>query len=369
MKICYLADSNSIHTQKWVKYFVEKGYKISLISFSPHKIEGSKNYFIKLPFPKAISPAGSNFLKLQYFLSIPKIKKLVKMIKPDILHSHWATSYGIVGSFINYHPYIVSVWGSDIYDFPYKSLFHKILTKRVLKSADKICSTSIVMSKEIAKFTNKQIVITPFGVDIKKFRPNNAIKKDDYITIGTIKALEEKYGIEYLIRAFAILKTKLPNTKIKLEIYGNGSKKEYLEKFTTNLGLTNHVKFYGHISHDIVPKKFNYFDIAVFPSIYESESFGVAVIEAQACGVPVVVSNIGGLPEVVKNGETGIIVPPKDVNALSNALIDLIKDKQKRIKFGNEARKFILSNYDWSENAKIMGKIYKDLLYFNTTNK
>jgi glycosyltransferase involved in cell wall biosynthesis len=361
MKICYLADSNSIHTQKWVKYFVEKGYEISLISFSPEKIKGVKNYFIKLPFPKAISPTGSNLLKLQYFLSIPKIKKLVKMIKPDILHSHWATSYGIVGSFINYHPYIVSVWGSDIYDFPYKSLFHKILIKRVLKSADKICSTSIVMSKEIAKFTNKQIVITPFGVDIKKFRPNNVIKKDDYITIGTIKALEEKYGIEYLIKAFATLRNKLPEVKLKLEIYGKGSQKKYLEKLTAEFGLTHQVKFYGYIAHDIVPKKFNYFDIAVFPSIYKSESFGVAVIEAQACGVPVIVSNIGGLPEVVKNRETGIIVPPKDVNALADALFDLITNAEKRKRYSLNARKHILKNYRWVENANIMENLYLKL--------
>lgn len=357
MKICYLADSNSVHTQKWVKYFAEKGYEISLISFSPHKIEGVENYFIKLPFPQAISPTGSNFLKLQYFLSIQQIKKLVKIINPDILHSHWATSYGIVGSFINYHPYIVSVWGSDIYEFPHRSFLHKWLIKKVLKSADKICSTSTTMAKEIEKYTDKGIIVTPFGVDVKKFRHEN-IKKDNSLVIGTIKSLEKKYGIEYLIRAFAILKTKLPDAKLKLEIYGKGSQKVYLEKLTAEFGLTHQVKFYGHIAHDIVPKKFNYFDIAVFSSISESESFGVAVIEAQACGVPVVVSNIGGLPEVVKNGETGIIVPPKDVNAFANALFDLITDAEKRKKYGLNARKHVLKNYSWVENAKIMENLY-----------
>ncbi|MBC8526083.1 MAG: glycosyltransferase [Candidatus Cloacimonetes bacterium] len=362
MKICYLADSNSIHTQKWVKYFVEKGYKISLISFSPHKIEGTKSYFIKLPFPKSISPVGSNFLKLQYFLSIFKIRKIVNKIKPDILHSHWATSYGIVGSFINYHPFIVSVWGSDIYEFPYKSIIHKWLIKRVLKSADRICSTSIVMSKEIAKFTNKKIFVTPFGVDVEKFKPPKQESNKKYFTIGTIKSLEEKYGLEYLIRAFAILKKQLNDKKIKLEIYGKGSQEEYLKKLSYDLGLSNVIGFKGYISHDLVPEKFQCFDIAVFPSISDSESFGVAAIEAQACGVPVVVSNVGGLPEVVNNGKTGFVVPPKDSYIIAKKILYLYENKNIRKKMGNTARKFVIENYVWENNAKIMSDKYLELL-------
>jgi len=359
MKICYLADSNSIHTQKWVKYFADKGYIINLISFSGKKIKGVKNYFIKLPFPKAIRPTGSNFLKLQYFLSIYKIRKIVNKIKPDILHSHWATSYGIVGSFINYHPFIVSVWGSDIYEFPCKSFIHKWLIKRVLESADRICSTSIVMSKEIARFTNKKIFITPFGVDVEKFKPTKQDSNKKYFTIGTIKSLEEKYGLEYLIRAFAILKKQLNDKKIKFEIYGDGSQKEYLKKLSKDFGLSSDIRFFGHIPHNFVPEKFQRFDIAVFPSL--SESFGVAAIEAQACGVPVVVSNVGGLPEVIKDGKTGIIIPAKDAKALANALFILIEDEQKRIKYGKQARKHILKNYYWRSNANIMLNIYKEL--------
>ena len=358
-KVLFLADSNSIHTQKWVKYFVNKGYKISLISFSEKKIKGVKNYFIKLPSPKSISPAGSNFLKLQYFLSIFKIRKIVNQIKPDILHSHWATSYGIIGCFSNYHPFIVSVWGSDIYEFPYKSFIHKWLIQRVLKSADKICSTSIVMSKEIAKFTNKEVFITPFGVDVEKFKPQKQESNKKYFTIGTIKSLEEKYGLEYLIRAFAILKKQLNDKKIKLEIYGDGSQKEYLKKLSKDFGLSGDIKFFGHIPHNFVPEKFQRFDIAVFPSL--SESFGVAAIEAQACGVPVVVSNVGGLPEVVNNGKTGFVVPPKDSYIIAKKILYLYENKNIREKMGNTARKFVIENYVWENNAKIMSDKYLEL--------
>ena len=360
MRICYLADSNSIHTQKWVKYYLEKGYEISLISFSKNQIKGAKNYHIKLPFPKSISQTGSRLLKLQYFLTIPEIRKIVNQIKPNILHAHWATSYGITGCFVNYHPFVVSVWGSDIYEFPYKSFIHKWLIKKVFKSADRICSTSIAMSKEIAKFTEKKIFITPFGVDVKIFIPNNKKKQSSSLTIGTIKSFEEKYGIEYLIRAFALLKKQLYDFNLQLELYGKGSQENYLKKLSDSLGLSNIVKFKGYISHDLVPNKFQHFDIAVFPSL--SESFGVAAIEAQSCGVPVIVSNVGGLPEVVKDGETGIVVPSKDVKAFANKLFDLIVDEKKRIEYGKQARKHILNNYNWQNNANIMTDLYKGLL-------
>ena len=100
------------------------------------------------------------------------------------------------------------------------------------------------------------------------------------------------------------------------------------------------------------------FDISVFPSILESESFGVAAVETQACGIPVVVSNVGGLPEVVRNGKTGIVVPPRDINGLKNAIIDLMLNIEKRKRYSINSREHVLHNYNWKENAKIMEDLY-----------
>ncbi|MCD7873784.1 MAG: glycosyltransferase, partial [Acidaminococcaceae bacterium] len=153
------------------------------------------------------------FFKIRYLEALLLLKKVIKIFQPDIIHAHYATSYGLLGALVGFHSYIISVWGSDIFDFPNISLFHKNIIKYNFFKADIILSTSNVMAEEIQKYTSKGIKVTPFGVDINEFKPLNvdSIFKPNKIVIGTIKTLEEKYGIEYLIRAFSIVKKEIIN--------------------------------------------------------------------------------------------------------------------------------------------------------------
>jgi len=354
MKICLLAPANSVHTLKIAYSLKESGDDVFIISF--HK-----------PLPKDIDalylpPIISSLGKLNYLIHIPKIKKIIEQYHPDILHAHYISSYGFVGSLLDYHPFIVSVWGSDIFDFPKKSVLHRYLVKYALKKADFVLSTSNIMAEETKKYTDKKVFVTPFGVDCEKFKPIPELKPEDKIIIGTIKALKPKYGIEYLIRAFKILTDKYPKLPLELWIGGEGYLKNNLVKLTVSLGIKDKVKFLGFISHDEVPKYFNMFTVSVSVSVSESESFGVAVLEAEACGVPVIVSNIGGLPEVIKDGETGFIVPPKDPKATADAIEKIILNDGIRNNLSYNARRFVLENYNWKYNFEEIVRIYREAL-------
>jgi len=352
MKICLLAPANSVHTLKIAYSLKESGNEVLIISFHkplPEDIDA-------LYFPPSVSPLG----KLNYLLHVSNIKKITEQLHPDILHAHYISSYGFVGSLLNYHPFIVSVWGSDIFDFPKRSFLHKYLVKYALKKADFVLSTSSIMAEETKKYTDKEVFVTPFGVDCEKFKPMPELKPKDKIIIGTIKALKPKYGIEYLIRAFKILVDKYPSLPLELYIGGEGYLKEELEKLVRSLNIEDKVRFIGFIPHDEVPRYFNMFTVSV--SVSESESFGVAVLEAEACGVPVVVSNIGGLPEVVKDGETGFIVPPKNPEATANAIEKILLDEELRRKLSVNARNFVLDKYNWKGNFKLITEIYKEAI-------
>ena len=93
-------------------------------------------------------------------------------------------------------------------------IFHRLIIKYNLSKADQILSTSQTMKKEIEKFTKKNIIVTPFGIQIDKFYSQKvqSLFNSDQLVIGTIKTLERKYGIEYLIRAFRIVKNRLLET-------------------------------------------------------------------------------------------------------------------------------------------------------------
>lgn len=355
MKICYLSDANSIHTKKWCNYFKSKGYEIHVISLNEGSIPGVKVHSLNMKLDEV--KGRSYFGKFKYVMLIGKVKRLVNEINPDILHAHYASSYGFLGASTGVHPYIISLWGSDIYDFPKKNILFKKFLERNLERADIILSTSRVMADEAKKYTDKNIEITPFGVDIDLFKPIDDSKKkeSDKLIIGTIKAFEKQYGIEDLVKAFGLLSKKYKN--IYLELGGSGSQQGELEQLIKSLGIEDRVKFLGFMPQRSVVEALNRFNIAVFPSIFES--FGVAAVEAQACGIPVIVSNAEGLKEATCPGRSSIQVEKGNVEQLAEALQELITNEKLRKDMGRFGRIFVEENFNIKDNFDKVDRLYR----------
>jgi len=362
MKIALLAPANNVHTKKWLDYYNKMGYEVLNISFESHRDEGDRNqwgnvstHYLKLMFQS----------KLSYFLTINELRKVLNDFKPDLTHSHYVSSYGVVGAMANVKPYIISVWGSDIYDFPREGKINEFLIKYALKKADEICSTSFVMKDETKLYTDKHVHVTPFGVDMNYFKPDNRNSSSEKVTFGIVKTMKEKYGIRYLLEGYKKLKDTVDRDKFSntgLEIVGGGPLLEDYKKLAVKLGIENQTTFHGQINHSDVPDMINSFDVFFVPSTLDSESFGVAAVEAQACGVPVVVANVGGLPEVVKENETGFIIPTKNSNEIAEKMEFFLNNPQEGKIMGEKGRKHVLEHYEWESNANIMSELYNKVL-------
>jgi len=365
MKILLLGDPESVHTQRWANALAKKGIRVSLFGlyeYKPDWFHPSISIFVPKSYLRIKSKPDGSLSKLLYLQNIFALRKFIKKNVPDIIHAHYASSYGLLGALSRFHPFIISVYGSDIYTFPQKNIFTKNLIKFNLLMADRLLSTSNVMVGETRKYTKKHIVVTPFGIDINVFYPFYSkellFDKNDII-IGTVKTLEDKYGIEYLIRAFKIVKNKYPYLPLKLLLVGKGTKEFKLKKIVYELDLADATKFTGFIDYDEIPKYHNMLDISVFVSIDDSESFGVSVLEAMACGKPVIVSNAGGLPEVVEKDVTGLIVGKENVVQTANAIEKLLLDKAMRLKFGVNGRERVKIKYSLDDSISQMIKIYE----------
>ncbi|GGJ63954.1 glycosyltransferase involved in cell wall biosynthesis [Anoxybacillus voinovskiensis] len=353
MKVALLAPSKSIHTHKWALFYQQQGIDVKVITFkdhySPENAKEVETWVLPKWFPG----------KFSYISSVFALKKQLASFQPDILHAHYVSSYGFVGALANYHPFYVSVWGRDIYQFPQQHAINRTIVEFTLKKADVICSTSHVMAVETKKYTNKPVEVTPFGVDLSIFRPMERQKKDT-VTIGTVKALSDKYGIADLIKAFAMIHQQYPNTN--LLIVGDGPQRQEYEQLVETLGICHVTTFTGRVPNTEVPNYINQMDIFAVPSTEDSESFGVAAVEAMACGVPVVVSNVGGLPEVVKKDITGLIVPKENPEALAAAFQKLLGDTDLRHRMGRNGIQHVKEHYDWIDNANGMLKLYEKTL-------
>lgn len=358
MKIAFLAQRHSIHTVRWVNALAERGHDVHIIS-STHKGNplNPNITFHPLPVPP---PTG-------YFLNAFALRNILKNLQPDLLNAHFASGYGTLARLSHFHPYILNVWGSDVYDFPAKSSLHRSLIQANLKIADWIVSTSHVMAKQTRTVLPdiKKLSVVPFGIDTTLFTPTSSPKENDTLVVGTVKSLAPKYGIDLLIRAFALAREQLePDlaAKLRLLIVGGGPEETNLKQLAQALGIANVTTFVGAVSHSEVPTYLHQLDVYVALSRMDSESFGVAILEASACALPVVVANVGGLPEVVEHDKTGWIVPKEDWQAAAQALEFLVRDSQLRSSLGKAGRDFVFTHFDWQKNVSQMETVYQNVI-------
>jgi len=351
MKVVLLAAGNSIHTVRWANGLVARGLDVHLIS-AESKLDSLDDAVAFYRF-KHKAPLG-------YLVNLFELRNLLNQINPDLMNAHYATGYGLLANLSNFTPVLLSVWGSDVYEFPNKSILHNRLLRSNLKSAAAIASTSHCMAYEAAGiYSHKQVYITPFGVDENIFSPTTKTTND--IVFGTIKTLESKYGVDILIQAFFILWERLGSPDlVKLEITGGGSDSDELKDLVKHLGLSKNVIFHGEVDHSNVPKMLNRLD--VYCAFSRFESFGVAVLEACACEKPVIVSDASGLKEVTLDKITGFVVPKNDVEASADAMMKLVDDGLLRKKMGQSGRKHILENYTWEKSLDLMINAYKEIL-------
>jgi len=370
MRVFILGNANSIHIQRWAKGLSKNGIDIFIFSLSDvdsKVFDMEKNIeFYSFGFSEDFTHKNEGGVsKIKYLKVLPILSRKIKEFNPDIVHAHYISGYGTLGSLCGFNPLIVSVWGSDIFDFPKKSWFHRKLIEYNLRKADKILSTSDIMAQETNLYINKDIAVTPFGIDLEQFKPTytkeELFDKDD-IVVGTVKTLEEKYGIEYLIKAFKIMSDKYKSLPLKLLIVGGGSLEKELKKLAQDLEIDNKTLFIGNVSFVEVPKYHNMLSVSVSVSVSNSESFGVAIIEASACAKPVVVSNVGGLPEVVEDGVSGFVVAPRSQEQTANAIERLILSKELRKVIGKNGRARVERLYNWQDNVSNMIEIYKGMI-------
>jgi len=368
MKVLLLSDTYSEHTEKWALGLAGAGISVGLFSFNKASYDWYNHPNITVFFePDKKINAESTLTKLSYLKYVSILKKIIKHFKPDILHAHYATSYGLVGALSGFHPFILSVWGSDVYDFPLRSKLHKRVFQHNLKKADVLMSTSHVMRSEVLKYTDKPVLVTPFGVNLEDFSPRRILKKEpDAIYVGTIKPIEEKYGIVYIIEAARILFDRHKYRKYKFLLVGPGNDLGTYQQRIDELGLQSFIEITGRIPYSKISEYHNLLDIFVNVSIDDSESFGVAAVEAMACEKPVIVSDVGGLMEVVKHGEFGVVIRKKDSESLANAIDFLSEHEEYARNLGKKARAHVLKHYDWNFNLKQVIKEYDKIVASRT---
>lgn len=223
----------------------------------------------------------------------------------------------------------------------------------------------IVMQREHINSSNFTVIYN--GVDSKRFHPANrkaffdtrekfGFSKSDFI-VGTVAWLrpEKSYGIFF--EAIEQLNEKI--SELKVVVVGGGDLLEYFKEDTRKRGIKDKVFFVG--STDDVRPYLRMMDVAcLVPG--QNEGFSNSIIEKMAMGLPLIVTDVGGNREAVFDGHNGLVIPPRDVSALSHAILDLYLNPDKRRAMGHQSRQRVKEYFTIDKIVKQHENLYESLL-------
>ena len=169
---------------------------------------------------------------------------------------------------------------------------------------------------------------------LNNFRPH--IKSKDGIDIVYIGAFELWHGIQILIRSFANVISQGAN--VHLDLIGSGTLQNELEEIVHEYEIEQYVSFIGQLDIQEASEYLANADIAVAPYCGRAEFSGLKLLDYKAAGLAIIVSGKNGQPAVIEQDRTGLIVPPCNETALSTAILELVRNKERRMRLGQEAR-------------------------------
>ncbi len=352
--ICYLANALSIHVQKWVDYFSKRNYKISVISFSPGNIKGAEVYFVNLKF-------FSRF-KLKYILGLPRVRKLLAQLKPDVLHAIYLSSYGLVGALSNMHPLVISAIGSDVLVTPKESFIKRILASYAIKKADLVHSQADHLTKELMSLGARpeQVITFSYGIDleqIKKKEEINSRDKKQKVVIST-RTLEPIYNLELLIRALPKILKEIP--EVKIWIIGSGGEEKKLKELAFELKVGKLIEFLGKLSNQEVLDRLGKSDVYISTSLSDGSS--ISLLEAMAKGAFPIVTDIPANREWIKNNISGFLCPTDDPIQLSKRILEALTSDNLRERAVEENQNLVREKGSYQKNMGLMEKYYLQLI-------
>ena len=313
------------------------------------------------------------------FFSIFAFKKALQLHwkeKFDLIHGNWNCDWFFKKKYFNV-PIISTMHGTWIGEYngvlsqPLKysrlndlfiRIFGKIfgrIDKKVAKKTDKLIVVSQFSKKEVLKYykiPEDKIIVIPNGVDNKIFSIQNRKQKLKKKTFNLlfVGRLVARKAPQYLIEALPLIIKEIPN--VKLIIIGSGPLKGVLLKRIKQLGLTGKVSIFSGVPINILAKIYAISDLFIFHSFYEAQ--GIVLLEAMSSGVPIIGTKIGGIPDTIIHNKCGMLIKPGDPKSISNAVINLYKNKSKMDKFVKNGLERIEKNYLWHNLAKKIEKIY-----------
>jgi phosphatidylinositol alpha-mannosyltransferase len=290
-----------------------------------------------------------------------KLKNVFEEMDPDIIHTHCPLVPTLPLQAIHAAPHRAAVVGT-FHAAAERCPGYRLFNPALKYFADRI-DTRIAVSDAARRLAEAyfpgRYTIVPNGIDCRRFSPRNQPFerfKDGAFNILFVGRMDRRKGLKYLIHGVS-LAAQAARRRLRLIIVGeNGARRHLLPKASKKVEL----HFAGMVSRDILPRFYASGDVFCSPAV-DKESFGIVLLEAMASGVPVIGTGIPGYLTLLDHNRNALVVPPRDPDALSDAILELLRDDLKRQKLRQNGCEYA-RRYDWQLVAARLEQVYQETL-------
>ncbi len=351
-----------------VERFIHRARFLPFISWPI--VRANLHYMIRRPrayFAILTEVLGGTFGSANFFFGaigvLPKsVRFAYEMEKAGVthVHAHFAT-HPAVSAFIIHRltgiPYSFTAHGSDLH------VERRMLEQKIQAAAFVVTISSYnknLMIEECHTPVRDKIHVIHCGVDLDFFSPREKRLEAKPLQILCVASFEDVKGHEYLVSACRLLKER--GIDFKCHFVGDGPIRDQVEAQIRDSQLNDRIIVHGPLPRTEIIKLLEACDIFALPSVPtkggKREGIPVVIMEAMACCLPIVSSQLSGIPELVDHEVSGILVPPRDVDGLANALQRLGADSGLRQRMGNAGREKVLREFNLRTNAADLAKLF-----------
>jgi len=288
----------------------------------------------------------------------------------DITHLHFPYPIGEMAHlFVGQSRHTVITYHSDVIRQQGWLKLYQPLLWRVLQKADRILATSapyVQSSPYLCRLADK-IIVVPLGIPLERFAevspevvmairqrytPTADASQPILLSVGRLRYYK---GLDYLIRA-------MPQISASLLIIGTGPMRAKWQALAAQVGVADRVFFLGDIPDEELPAHYHAADVYVSAASHRSEAYGISILEALACGTPVVSTELGtGTSFVNLDGVTGLVVPPRDPDALAAAINHLLAAPELRRRLGQVGRERVQREFSARVMVERVLQVYEEV--------
>lgn len=305
MRIAFVAHHGSIHTRRWAGFFAARGHDVHVITCGDgdeHAEGAYEVHDLGRPMPR----------KSGYLLRVPAARTRLRRLRPDIVHAHYATSYGLLGLAAGVRPLVVTAHGSDVLLGRHNPVYRRVLG-HVFRAAALVTVPSAEMRDAVLELAGRPLDVQTFqyGIETTRLGELADLERAGFSASGgvsrivTARPLRPLYRLDILLDALAILARRRDDWECT--IFGDGSGREAAELQAARLGLAARVSFAGQRPADEVESALA--RASLYVSFAESDGASIALLEAMALGCIPVVSDIASNRAWVRDGENGVLSP------------------------------------------------------------